>query len=165
VKAKQLLAEAGYANGFSTELYAFRPRQMDDALAGYLRAVGIKANLNILDYPAFREKNHTGVTPISFGDWGSYSVNDVSASLPNFFAGTLDDFAQDKEVQDWLKEAGSITDKEKRVEDYKKAILRIMDQAYTVPLNSYNIFYAYSGDLNFQSFKDEIPRYYLYSWK
>lgn len=164
-KAKQLMAEAGYANGFETELYAFRPRQMDDALAGYLRAIGIKATIQFLQYPAMRDKNQAGVTPISFADWGSYSINDVSAILPNFFGGTADDFAEDKEVQDWLKDAGSTTDKAKRSADYTNAIVKIMDQMYMLPLNSYNIFYAYTGDLDFKSYKDEIPRYYLYSWK
>jgi len=165
-EAKKLMAEAGYAKGFKTELYAFRlPRQMEDALGGYMRAIGIDASIQVLQYPAFRDKNHAGVTPISFGDWGSYSINDVSAILPNFFGGTPDDFAQDKEVQAWLKEAGSTTDKAKREEDYKKAITRIMDQMYWLPLNSYNIFYAYTKDLNFKSYRDEIPRYYLYSWK
>jgi peptide/nickel transport system substrate-binding protein len=32
-KAKQLMAEAGYPNGFDTELYAFRERKWVDALA------------------------------------------------------------------------------------------------------------------------------------
>lgn len=165
-KGKALMKEAGYADGFTTDLYAYRvPRQMEDALAGYLRTIGITANINMLGYPAFRDKNHAGVTPISFGDWGSYSVNDVSAWLPNFFSGTLDDFARDKEVEDWLKDAGSVTDKERRFADYQKAIVKIMDQMYLLPLNSYNIFYAYTSELNFKSYKDEIPRYYLYSWK
>jgi hypothetical protein len=26
-------------------------------------------------------------------------------------------------------------------------------------------YYAYTSDLNFKAYKDEIPRYYLYSWK
>jgi peptide/nickel transport system substrate-binding protein len=165
-KAKQLMAEAGYPNGFDTELYGFRlPRQWEDALAGYMRAIGVRATVNLLQYPAFRDKNHAGVTPISFGDWGSYSINDVSAILPNFFSGTPDDFAEDKDVQALLKEAGGVSDKEKRLADYQKAITRIMDQMYMLPLNSYSIYYAYASDLDFRSFKDEIPRYYLYGWK
>ena len=32
-------------------------------------------------------------------------------------------------------------------------------------LNSYSIYYAYTNDLNFRPYRDEIPRYYLYSWK
>jgi peptide/nickel transport system substrate-binding protein len=50
----------------------------------------------MLQYPAFRDKNHAGVTPISFGDWGSYSINDASAILGNFFRGSADDFSGDR---------------------------------------------------------------------
>ncbi len=164
-KAKQLLSEAGYANGFETDFYAFRPRQWDDALAGYMRAIGVKANIQFMQYPAMRDKNHAGTTPLSFADWGSYSINDVSAMLPNFFAGTPDDFAQDKEVQAWLNDAGATTDAARRSADYKNAITRIMDQMYMLPLNSYSIYYAYTSDLDFKPYKDEIPRYYLYGWK
>jgi peptide/nickel transport system substrate-binding protein len=165
-EGKRLMAEAGYAEGFDTVLYAYRiPHQWEESLAGYMRAIGIRASINHLEYPAFRDKNHAGVTPISFGDWGSFSVNDVSAWLPNYFNGTSDDFALDKEIQAWLRDAGSTTDKERRLSDYQKAIVKIMDQMYMLPLNSYNIFYAYSSELDFKTYKDEIPRYYLYSWK
>jgi peptide/nickel transport system substrate-binding protein len=164
-KAKQLMAEAGYASGFDTELYAFRPRQWDDALAGYMRASGVRASLNFLQYPAFRDKNHAGVTPISFGDWGSYSINDASAILGNFFTGSADDFTGDKELQALVKDADSNPDEEKRLALYQQAITRIMDQMYMLPMNSYSIYYAYTSDLDFRSFKDEIPRYYLYGWK
>ena len=95
-KAKALMKEAGYENGFDTQLYAFRqPRSWEDALAGYMRAIGIRANIQLLEYPTFRNKNHEGVTPISFGDWGSYSINDASAILGNFFTGSADDFTGD----------------------------------------------------------------------
>ena len=85
--------------------------------------------------------------------------------LPNFFGGTADDFAQDKEVQDWLKDAGSVTDKARRADDYKKAITKLMDQMYMLPLNSCSIYYAYTDALDFKPYRDEIPRYYLYGWK
>lgn len=164
-KAKQLMAEAGYADGFDTELYAFRPRQWIDALAGYMRAIGVRAKINYLQYPAFRDKNHAGVTPISFGDWGSYSINDASAILGNFFRGTPDDFTGDDALRELVKEGDTTTDKEKRLAAYKQAITRIMDQMYMLPMNSYSIFYAYTSDLDFKPYKDEIPRYYLYGWK
>ena len=165
VKAKQLMAEAGYPNGFDTELYAYRERKWVDALAGYMRTIGVRAKINQLQYPAFRDKNQTGVTPISFGDWGSYSINDASAILGNFFRGSADDFTGDKELQEWVKEGDTSADKDNRLAAYKNAITRIMDRMYALPINSYSIYYAYTSDLNFRSYRDEIPRYYLYSWK
>jgi len=165
-KAKELMKQAGYADGFDSELYAYRqPRQWEDALAGYLRAINVRAKINLLAYPAFRNKNHEGVTPLSFGDWGSYSINDTSAIIGNFFTGSLDDFSGDQELQGWVKEANSNPDPKKRTELYQKAIARIMDQMYMLPMNSYSINYAHTVDLEFTPFKDEIPRYYLYRWR
>ena len=52
-KAKQLLAEAGYPDGFEVTLDASNDRYMNDeqiaqAVAGYLEKVGIKVNLNLM---------------------------------------------------------------------------------------------------------------------
>ena len=38
-KAKKLLAEAGYPNGFSTEIMAYRQREYTEAVMGYLDTV------------------------------------------------------------------------------------------------------------------------------
>lgn len=165
-QARQLMKEAGYPNGFDTTLYAFRqPPSWEDALAGYLRAIGVRVKIQLLQYPAFRNKNHAGVTPLSFGDWGSYSINDASAILGNFFTGSPDDFSGDKQLDSWVKKAGTISDPDQRKALYKQAIERIMDRMYMLPMNSYAVYYAYTSALNFQPFTDEIPRYYLYSWK
>jgi peptide/nickel transport system substrate-binding protein len=160
------MKEAGYPDGFSTTLYANRlPSSWEDALAGYMSKIGVKASIQILQYAAFRAKNNQGVTPVSFGDWGSYSINDASAILGNFFAGSLDDFTGDKDLQASVKEAGTSSDPKKREELYKGAITRIMDQMYLLPMNSFAVYYAHTSELAFTPFKDEIPRYYLYSWK
>lgn len=166
VKAKELMKEAGYPDGFSTTLYANRlPSSWEDALAGYMSKIGVNASIQILQYAAFRTKNNQGVTPVSFGDWGSYSINDASAILGNFFGGSLDDFTADKELQGWVREAGASGDPKKREELYKNAIGRVMDRMYMLPMNSFAVYYAHTNELNFTPFKDEIPRYYLYSWK
>jgi peptide/nickel transport system substrate-binding protein len=165
-KAKALMKEAGVAEGFNTTLYAYRqPPSWAEAIAGSLSQIGIKASVQILQYPAFRTKNHEGVTPISFGDWGSNSINDGSAVFGNFFGATPDNFTGDKELQTWVDEAGSRSDPKKREEFYKLAIDRIIEQMYMLPMNSFGVYYAYSSELNFVPYKDEIPRYYLYSWK
>ena len=44
-KAKQLLAEAGYPNGFDTELVTSDLPQWAGAMQGYLKAVGINAKI------------------------------------------------------------------------------------------------------------------------
>src|SRR6185503_13161961 len=53
-KAKQLLAEAGYPNGFDAgDLYPWPPYfSMGEALASYLQAVGIRTRVRIMERAA-----------------------------------------------------------------------------------------------------------------
>jgi peptide/nickel transport system substrate-binding protein len=50
-KAKALLAEAGYPDGFAIDFYAYRDRAYAEAMLAYLAEVGITANLKYLQYP------------------------------------------------------------------------------------------------------------------
>ena len=57
-KAKQLLAQAGYPNGFTMTYYKYAtsiPEQkiIGDAIAGFWEAIGVKVNISELDYGAF----------------------------------------------------------------------------------------------------------------
>src|SRR3546814_15153900 len=51
----------------------------------------------------------------------------------------------------------SLTDPAARKAAYSKALHRIADQAYWLPLWSYPYTYAYTSDLNFTPTSDEIP--------
>lgn len=164
-KAKQLLAEAGFPNGFEIPLVAYRERHQTEALIGYLKAVGVKANLNFLQYAAMREQIRGNKAGITHQTWGSFSVNDTSAATPNYFAFETEDMARDPEVRDLLVAGGSTVDPEKRKEAYRKALARIADQAYTVPLYSLPVFYAATADLVFKAYPDEMPRFWEMTWK
>jgi peptide/nickel transport system substrate-binding protein len=58
--AKKLLAEAGYPNGFDVTYYSYtvlgvpEKLEMDQAIATYLRAVGIRANIKLIEYGPYR---------------------------------------------------------------------------------------------------------------
>ncbi len=99
------------------------------------------------------------------GSWGSYSINDVSAILPFFFGGTPADYARDPEVEKLVKEGGSVTDPAEREKDYAAAIHRITEEAYWLPMFTSVTYYAFDADLNFETFPDELPRFYMASWK
>ena len=84
-KAKALLAEAGYPDGFKTEFYAYRNRDYAEAISSFLNAVGIDTDFKMLQYSALRELRMKSGTPVSFQTWGSYSINDTSAITSQFF--------------------------------------------------------------------------------
>ena len=75
-KAKQMLAEAGYPNGFDLPLYAYRERHQTEAMIGYLQAVGVKGNLNFLQYAAMRDQVRANKAGMAHQTWGSFSVNE-----------------------------------------------------------------------------------------
>jgi peptide/nickel transport system substrate-binding protein len=164
-KAKKLLAEAGYANGFETELWAYRERPYAEAVVGYLHAVGIKAKLVYGQYSAMREKAQADKVPVAFWTWGSYSINDCSAITGYWFKFTSDDYARDEKVRDWLQEGDNNIDPAVRKENYKKALQRIAEQAYWLPMFTWVSNYAFSKELDFKPYPDEVPRFFLAKWK
>ncbi len=164
-KAKQLLAEAGFPNGFSIDLYAYREREYAEAVVGYLAAVGIKAKLNILKYAALRDLSRSGKVPIFFQTWGSYSVADASAFTGVWFKGDEDDLSRNQELTDLLKKADGTVEEANRQALYSQALKLIAEQAYLVPMFSYSTNYAFTSDLNFTAQPDELPRFFKASWK
>jgi len=164
-RAKQLLTEAGYPNGFDTELVTYVLPQYSEAIQGYLKAVGINARISQLQVGAAVQRAIDGTTPLNAGTWGSYSINDVSAVLPFFFGGGGNDYARDPEVERLVAEGGSTTDPDERRKAYSSALRRIAEQMYWLPLNTYVTTYAFSRQLNFKPYPDELPRFFLSSWK
>ncbi|MGY6633693.1 MAG: ABC transporter substrate-binding protein [Alkalilacustris sp.] len=164
-RARELLEEAGYGDGFSLDLYAFRDRSWTEAVIGYLADVGIDASMQFMQYFALRDLNHQGSTPAFHMDWGSYSIADVSAIISHFFADTPDDFARDEEIHAWLEIADNSIDEDERRQYYDKVIERITDQVYWLPMHTFIISYAFVEDLEMIPFPDEVARYYTYSWR
>lgn len=164
-KARQLLKEAGYPDGFEFDIYAYRQRQYTEAVIGDLAEVGIEANMNFMQYRALRSLVRDGETPINHMTWGSYSVPDVSAIVGHFFNGGPDDPAKDPKVIELVKKGDTSIDPEARKKAYKKAYEIIVGELYWLPMFTYAKYYAYSDDLDFTPTPDEIPRFYAASWK
>jgi peptide/nickel transport system substrate-binding protein len=75
-KAKQLLAEAGFPDGFETKLdYAdLEPKQVLEAVQAYFGAVGVKAELVPYELGTFNQiwvSQQDKVAPLRFGTWGA----------------------------------------------------------------------------------------------
>lgn len=163
--AKKLLAEAGYADGFTVDLMAFRSRDWTAAVSGMLNRVGIKTTINFLSYPAAQERHAKNQDQLYFLDNGWFSINDASAALDSYFIGDSFDSAQDKDVTEWDRQAGATTEPAKRKELYAKSLNRIADEMYLLPLWSHPNVHAFSKELDFRTYPDENPRFYFLKWK
>ena len=163
--AKKLLAEAGHPNGFDTEIFAYRERNQTEAIINNLQAVGIRAKLNFSQYAAMRDAIRAGKAPMTHQTWGSFSVNDVSASIPVWFGFEADDITRDAQVRDLLNKGNNSVDPKVRQQAYQQALKRIADNAFSVPLWSLPVFYVATKELNFSAYPDEMVRFWEMSWK
>jgi peptide/nickel transport system substrate-binding protein len=76
-KAKQLLAEAGYPNGFETKIYSYvtadlpELHRLSEAVADYLEKVGVKAKITPMDRAALTTKRQARSLPGDLLPWST----------------------------------------------------------------------------------------------
>jgi peptide/nickel transport system substrate-binding protein len=165
-KAKALLAEAGYPNGFDIEIV--NPGILTSwmgSIQAYLQAIGVRAHVTSQVSAAVQLRIEKGDVPMYVSSWGSYSINDASAFMPFFFSSNSDDLAQDPELTAALKQGGSVVDPEIRKAAYAKAIHIISDRAYMLPVSTFVRVYGTSRNLDFKPYPDEMPRFFWSKWK
>src|ERR1700692_1740686 len=161
--AKQLIQ--GDSQVIHTELVSYATPQIGAAVQNYLKAVGINMRIQQLQTGAAIQLAEAGKAPLYSGSWGSNSVNDASAFMPYWLGGGLNDYARDADVQKLLKQAGGSIDPEERRKAFGEAIHLATERVDFVPLFSDVRYVAFSKQLNFQGFPDDVPRFYLSTWK
>lgn len=164
-KAMKILTEAGYPDGLTIDLYAYRDREFTEAVIGYLAAVGIKVDLKYLKLKTYAEIRKSGKGGFMHGTWGSSSLNDASAITSVMFKHGARDYCRDPDVKDWLDVADTSIDPKVRKEHYKKALVRIQEKLCWLPMFTYTKNYVFSNDLDFTPTNDEIPRLFAAKWK
>lgn len=136
VRAKELLAEAGYPDGFEVTLhvmpvsrpYMFDPPKIGEAIQSYLAAVGIKVNFYQVDWATYLQETEAGMHQMCLLGWTGdngdpdnflnvlYGLNACSIGTAGNYA-----FYTNEENQELLTKALRTYDVEKRAEYYKKA--------------------------------------------
>lgn len=165
-KAKQLLTEAGYADGFALEMVmSGNPKAQAEAIVANLAKVGVRITLNEQQYAPAVSAWREGKAPMLFNNWGSYGIGDVGLSASQFFEGTADDLVKDPDVIALLKSADTSMDRPSRAASYKKALQKIAEEAWWVPLWTFNVNVAQSKDLEFSLDPDEFARFFAAKWK
>src|SRR5262245_18115367 len=100
-KARHLLADAGYPNGFSIDIWAWRDRNETEAIIGYLARVGIRARLRFVAHAALTAARRTGRVALTSTVWAS-ATRDASSSVSALHEFSQDDMNRDPEVRDLL---------------------------------------------------------------
>ncbi|MEA1854463.1 ABC transporter substrate-binding protein [Cytobacillus sp. OWB-43] len=145
-KAKELLKEAGYEDGFEMELWAMpvpRPYMPDgqkiaEALQADFAEIGVKAKIVSYEWGTYLEKANNGEADSFLLGWTG-----DNGDADNFLYVLLDEDAigsnnytyyKNSEVHDLLLEAQATTDQAKRDELYKQAQVIIKEDAPWIPL-------------------------------
>ncbi|TRZ67743.1 MAG: ABC transporter substrate-binding protein [Methanothrix sp.] len=153
-KAKQLLAEAGYPNGFSTTLYAYIGGPAVPtcvAVQDQLKKIGVNAELKALEISAWQNVVLTGTTPMYFmritrpPDPDEFLVPVMlSTSYPTWNTGRY----VNAEVDDLIDQGRTVADPEKRAEIYSKLQKIVADDVPNIWLYSDIIATAYRPNMH-----------------
>jgi len=135
-KAKKLLAEAGYPNGFDGgEFYPFPPyNTMGEAIQGYLQTVGIRTRMRVMERAAYftqwQEKKLHGVILVISAAFGNAATRlEPYATKKGIYAyGSL------PEVDDLYVRQARELDSKKREAMLHQIQKTLADQVTTVPI-------------------------------
>lgn len=165
-KARALLEEAGYGDGFGISLVMSdaSAQTQAQAIASDLGKVGIDLEVNMLAYAAASDQWRNNERDMEFTNWGSYGIGDVGMSVAAFFSGTGDDAVHDPEVIELVSEAISTVDQERRKELYAEALKLIAERAYWVPLWTFAMNTAMAEDLSLLVSPDEFVPFWDATW-
>jgi peptide/nickel transport system substrate-binding protein len=165
-KAKALLKAAGYPNGIKMELWAYREKEVAEAIAADLVKAGIKVKLRYTKLASLNKARKKRKIQSYFGTWASGSVADVAAIAVRHWSATTDrNLSKDSEVTALMLGGHKTTDVAKRKALYDKGLKRIADQALWIPLYAFTLNYLTSNDVVFEAPRDGFPRLHMVKWK
>jgi peptide/nickel transport system substrate-binding protein len=161
-KAKQLLAEAGYSNGFKTELVVsqryIKGLDVCQVIAAQLAEVGIECVVSEIDHSTRRDKLSAGtIEPLYMaGLGGPYADIDMVALLGFNTGGRYSTYAN-PEFDTLRQKAASTIDSNERQKLYSQLQQYIKDEAPAIFLYQQHGIYAYNTRVvNWQPRVDEM---------
>ncbi|MDE3075700.1 MAG: hypothetical protein KGJ86_09730 [Chloroflexota bacterium] len=139
-KARQLLRDAGFPNGFSIAMDTslgryYRDKEVTEAFASYLSQVDIKVEMNHMQSGAWLDRLYSGKWgPLNYWSIQDAPAYDLAWTLEIFMSDNLRKILADKKFDQMLTATSSITDAEKRNKALQDVGQYFNDQAYTITL-------------------------------
>jgi peptide/nickel transport system substrate-binding protein len=135
-KAKKLMADAGYPNGFTTPILTWGAgRVAAEAIAGMWRKVGITASVETATFSVFVKKRIDGVPAIVTLWDNSVGQPDIDNTAEYYFLPNARNYNGDQDLQRLSLEGRSELDPAKRAAIYKAMFNKSNEEAYLMPLN------------------------------
>jgi peptide/nickel transport system substrate-binding protein len=152
-KAKRLLAEAGYPNGFDTEIYSasVMPKEVTEAVVAYWSTIGVRAKIKFIDFAAFArlDNTHSG-GPMSITRFPN-AIYDPSHPIGGSAvkAGSWSDYFH-PEVERLFAESEGIADRAERDKVLKRIVRILHEDAHAVPITELFINFGQDARLRWE---------------
>lgn len=151
-RARALLAEAGYADGFTIPLTSRRGRYLKDfeimeASIGYLRRVGIRVNANYLEPGVWAQvSERKGREGLIFGGWSGRDPDLVW--YPLLVTGQYQSYYSNPQLDALLQQGRSTIDPAERRRIYAQAREIIHEDAPFLPMLQPPLLYGLAANLD-----------------
>jgi len=172
--AKALLKEAGYENGFDTQITAFSYQNgaLAEVVSGALQKIGIRASVNVVLYAAYKDLERDGKIQMHVTGWGGGGIPDVAITLESLFAEGNSAFHGNQRIYDLIKASSHEMDSEKR-QALTGEVFEINRKInYITPMTRYPNIWVHPTDVKVSGFekgeKGVVPwgiSYHMLSWK
>jgi ABC-type transport system substrate-binding protein len=151
-KAKELLVEAGYPNGFEVKLDIPTPlvfQRIGTAIQNQLAKAGINARLDVTDLPTFNKKVSSGASSLCI--FGPARIPDADSPLVSFFHGASSapglNLARYNKLDRDIQEARTELNPSKRLKMYHEIQKKLMEDLPAIPLFSQKFPTAYRSNV------------------
>jgi peptide/nickel transport system substrate-binding protein len=155
--AKDLLAKAGFPDGFETTLkfrdvvrgYLPQPSLVAQDIQAQLKEnLGITAKIEVMESGAFLDENKTGVQPMFLLGWGADYPDQTNFLDYHFGKGATKEFGTGfTDIQDVLGKAAKLSDQAERNKVYAQANALVKQHVPMVPVAHGGSATAYKADV------------------
>lgn len=151
-KAKQLLAEAGYPDGFDCTLVSNASQTTAEMIQAYLSEIGINVTLNITDFSNWLDAIVNGKQQMYIGGWTVPSADATEAfaafDSANFGSGGNRSFYSNSDVDALIKKINFDSSEDTRYQACKDLQDLLGEECATVALNVGMAFYSVNKDIS-----------------
>lgn len=164
-KAKALLTEAGYPDGFSCTMISNASQATAEMIQAYLAEVGIKVTLNVTDFSNWLDSIVNGKQEMYIGGWTVPSADASEAftafNSANIGKGDNRSFYGNDKVDGLIEKINSEADPDTRMQYCKELQEFLAEECVTIGLNVGVTFYAVSKDISgFYVLPTQSPKFH-----
>lgn len=154
--AKDLLAAAGYADGFDLELsyrdvvrgYLPQPAVVAQDIQAQLAEIGVNVTLNVMESGAFIDASDAGELPFHLLGWGADYPDATNFLDYHFGTGASDQFGNKfEDITSLLTQAGQLSDQTERDVLYAQVAELIKQHVPMIPVAHGGSALAYKADV------------------